>query len=82
MAIFGTLLKVHFLEKYTPNVRSNQAKNDFEGLKKLFWGESGYSSRANTGIWLFARENILDAYSQEIYVQRSSNQAKNVFFKA
>ena len=32
---------------------------------------------ANTGIWLFGRANRLHAFS--LYVERSSNQAKNAF---
>ena len=57
---------------------SNQDKNAFQGLKKLFEGNLVIRP-AIIGIWLFARANILHVFSREIYVQWNSNEDKNAF---
>ena len=78
LAVYGTFLKVNFLQKL---VRPHEAQGKikrFSRLKETFWGNL-FIRRAIIGIWLFAPANILHVFSREIYVQCSSNQDKNGF---
>ena len=59
-------------------VKLKTRQNAFQGLKKLFEGNLLFPP-GNTGIWLFARANILHVFSREINVQWSSNKDKNAF---
>ena len=78
---------MYFLKKYTSIEAQAKIKTVFKTLQELFEGnllfkigrKSSKIRPVNTGIWLFARTNILYVFSQEIYVQWSSNQDENSF---
>ena len=78
LAILGPFFQSPFSGEIYVQWGSNQDKNAFQGRKNLFEGNLVIRP-ANTGIWLFARANILHVFSREIYVQWSWNQDKNAF---